>query len=299
MGQNNVLLIGALARDPELRYTPSGTAVFEGTLAGEERITKNDGTTTSIPWYHRFSLLGKSAEYAAEQNHKAGHILRISGQIDYSEWTDTNSGKNRSAIKIKVTPGVGIQRLEDRDDALVNDAGGGVRLSNDGGAFNQVMLSGNLTRDAELRHTKSGDAVTSLRLAINEKWRDRNGAENNKTHYIQIELWREAATAAQNHKKGQGLFVLGRLENTSFTNKDGDKVSATQVSPQICEVAVRTGEGGARPAQASQTRASAPAPSRSAAPSRAAPPSRPVRSGGLDIDQGLDDFPPEEEDLPF
>ena len=74
-GMNHVYLIGALARDPELRYTPSGTAVFEATIAGEDHIIGNDGRERKLPWYHRVSILGKPAEWQAERNLK-GEIGR-------------------------------------------------------------------------------------------------------------------------------------------------------------------------------------------------------------------------------
>ena len=71
-GMNHVFLIGALARDPELRYTPNGTAVFEATVAGEDHIVGNDGRERKLPWYHRVSILGKPAEWQAERNLKGG-----------------------------------------------------------------------------------------------------------------------------------------------------------------------------------------------------------------------------------
>lgn len=303
MANNTVFLIGALARDPELRYTPNGTAIFEGTLAGEDQVIKQDGNTTNIPWYHRFSLMGKAAEYAASANYVAGNIMRVSGQVDYSEWEDSESHKKRSMIRVKVNP-MGLQRLEDRPEHLVNDSGGGVRLAALGGSFNQVSVSGNLTRDAELRHTAGGDPVITLRLAINESWMDRNNQRQNKTHYLDIELWREQAKAVSDYKKGQGVFALGRLQNKAFTSKEGDKRNTTELSPSICEAIItppRSDAAGAAPArQAAAPARQTAAPARQAAPARSAPPSRPApsRSGGLDIDQGLDDFPPDE-DLPF
>ena len=286
-GMNHVFLMGALARDPELRYTPSGTAVFEATVAGEDHVMGTDGRERKLPWYHRVTLLGKPAEWQAERNLKAGDGVVVEGALDYSQWEAPEGGK-RSMVRVK---SLRMEQLAYQPE-LVQDAGGGVRSAT---AMNEVMLIGNIVRDPELRYTPSGDAVLGIGLAINESWTDRNGNKSEKTHWIDATLWRELAESFKDVKKGDPVMIIGRLVNESWTDKDGNKRNSTKVEVRMAQQLARNpGAAGAAPAASRQA---APA-QRPAAPAASAPRPAP-RSGGLDIDQGLDDFPPEEEDLPF
>lgn len=297
-GMNHVYLIGALARDPELRYTPSGTAVFEATVAGEDHIVGNDGRERKLPWYHRVSILGKPAEWQAERNLKGGDAVMVEGALDYSQWEAPEGGK-RSMVKVKA---LRMEQLGTQPE-LVQDAGGGVRMSS---GMNEVVLIGNVIRDPELRYTPAGDAVLGLGVAVNETWNDRQGQKQEKTHFVDVTLWRDLAESMKDLRKGDPVIVRGRLVNEAWTDKDGNKRNSTKVEATRVDALSRgapSGQAGyaASPATPrTQTASSAARPQASraaAAPARAATPGN--RSGGLDIDQGLDDFPPEEEDLPF
>ena len=289
-GMNHVFLIGVLARDPELRYTPSGTAVFEATVAGEDHILGVDGKERKLPWYHRVSVLGKPAEWQAEKNLKGGDALMVEGSLEYSQWEAPEGGK-RSMVRVKA---MRMEQLGYQPE-LIQDAGGGVRMS---GGMNEVILIGNVVRNPELRYTPTGDAVLGIGLAVNESWNDRQGQRQEKTHWIDATLWRELAESMKDLQKGDPVLVQGRLVNESWTDKDGNKRNSTKVEATRVESLAR---GAA--AQTSGTAASTPAREPvAAAPTRAprgATAPAPARSGGLDIDQGLDDFPPEEDDLPF
>ncbi|MDR6219023.1 single-stranded DNA-binding protein [Deinococcus soli (ex Cha et al. 2016)] len=288
-GMNHVYLVGALARDPELRYTPSGTAVFEATVAGEDTVVGNDGKERTLPWYHRVSMLGKPAEWMGDRNMKAGDPVMVEGTVDYSQWEAPEGGK-RSMVRVRA---VRFEGLDRPNAELINDAGGGVRLAK---GSNEVRLIGNVTRDPELRYTPAGDAVLGLGLAVNENWVDKSGQRQEKTHWIDATLWRELAEAFKEIKKGDPVYITGRLVNEAWTDKDGNKRNTTKVEVRSAELLARgNAEGGAPRAPAAPRQQ--PAQTGAPAASRAARP--PARSGGLDIDAGLDDFPPEEEDLPF
>lgn len=298
-GMNHVYLIGALARDPELRYTPSGVAVFEATVAGEDHVIGSDGRERKLPWYHRVSMLGKPAEWQAERGLKGGDALMVEGSLEYSQWEAPEGGK-RSMVRVKA---LRAEQLGAQPE-LVQDAGGGVRM---GGGLNEVLLIGNVTRDPELRYTPAGDAVLGLGLAVNETWNDRQGQRQEKTHWIDVTLWRDLAESMKDLKKGDPVLVQGRLVNEAWTDRDGNKRNSTKVEATRVEALSRgaaTGSAAATPAAPRTQTASSSARSQpvGASTSRAQPgraANTGTRSGGLDIDQGLDDFPPEEEDLPF
>ncbi len=294
-GMNNVILIGTLAREPELRYTPSGVAVYEATIAGEDHIAGQDGKQRQLPWYHRISILGKPAEWQAERNLQAGDPVMVEGSLDYSSW-DAPEGGKRSAVRVKA---LRVESLATQPETT-QDAGGGVRMS---GGMNQVMVVGNLTREPDLRYTPAGDAVLGLSMAVNETWNDRQGQKQEKVHWLDATLWRDLAESAKDLKKGDPVLITGRLTNESWTDKDGNKRSSTKIEATRVEALARGAAPGTAttPAAPRQATASAARPQqRAAAPSTGSQygGQQGSRSAGLDIDSGLQDFPPEE-DLPF
>jgi single-strand DNA-binding protein len=90
---------------------------------------------------------------------------------------------------------------------------------------NKVILIGNATRDAELRHTQSGKAVSSIRLATN---RTVNGQE--ETQFHAIVCWEGLAdTTATYVKKGDPLYVEGRLQYRSFQDEEGKERGIAEI----------------------------------------------------------------------
>jgi len=83
--------------------------------------------------------------------------------------------------------------------------------------INKVILIGNATRDAELRHTSTGKAVSNIRLATN---RFVNGQESSQFHTV-ICWDKLAETTSRYVKKGEPLYVEGRLEYRSFQDEEG------------------------------------------------------------------------------
>jgi single-strand DNA-binding protein len=280
-GINNVLLIGSLARDPELRYAPSGLAILNFTLAGDSKIHTDDGER-NVPWYQRTSLIGKQAEALAETL-KAGDAVLLEGSLDYRSW-ENEAGEKRSKLEVKA------QRLEvlqagERTEALVRDAIGGLRLTD---AVNRVTVSGNLTRDAQVRVTPNGVSVASLSIATTESWKDANGEWQERTHFVDITLWREMADAVSSLTKGTPVLVTGRVVTDSWTDKDGSKRNAVKIEADRLEVLVRASKPDG--AQSGQGQA-APQSRERVAPSRK--PATQAQTRGRKV------LPPETEDMPF
>lgn len=275
-GLNSVYLVGTLTQAPELRYTPAGLAILELNLAGSDLVVGDDGQPRELAWYHRTTVFGNQAESLANQL-EAGSPAFIEGRLNYRSW-ETPDGQKRSSIDVNASR-VEVLTFGGRgDEPTITDARGQVRLR---GALNQVTLIGNLTRDAELRYTPNGSAVTRFSLAVNERFRDRSGNDQERTHYVDVNVWRELAEAAANLAKGDPVFVMGRLVNDSWTDKEGNKRYTTRIEGSRVEHLTRgPGSGGAG------TRAE-PRPSGAAAV--------PAQTRQLDIDE---EFPPEE-DLPF
>jgi single-strand DNA-binding protein len=275
-GLNRVTLIGTLTQDPELRYTAGGLAVMELNLAGNDVVTDEQGQTREPAWYHRVKLLGKSAEFWGDTL-KAGMALFVEGKLEYRAWEQ--DGQKKSSLEIRAERMEVVSLEGKRGQVTVTDARGQERLKD---GLNHVMLVGNLTRDPELRYTPQGTAVTRLSLAVNEKFTTRQGGEQEKVHYVEAQAWRELAEYAAELKKGDGAFLIGRLVNDSWTAQDGTRRYTTRVELSRLERLAR-GTGQNTGGHSSQSAAAA----------------AKGRAGKVDIEEGLeDDFPPEE-DLPF
>ena len=96
---NLVVLMGNLTREPELKYLPKGTAVCEIGLA-VNRITKTEsGEKRETVTFVDVTLFGRTAEIVGEYC-KKGNPLHVSGRLSLDQWTDKETGKKRSKLKI-------------------------------------------------------------------------------------------------------------------------------------------------------------------------------------------------------
>lgn len=87
-------------------------------------------------------------------------------------------------------------------------------------SYNRVTLIGNLTRNPELRKTKSGNSVTELGLALNRVWQNESGQKQEEVTFVDITLWgRNAENAAQYLQKGRSVLVEGRLQLETWQDK--------------------------------------------------------------------------------
>jgi len=96
--------------------------------------------------------------------------------------------------------------------------------------LNRVMLMGNLTRDPEIRYLPSNMAVVSLGLAINRRWRNQQGEQQEETTFVDCEAFgRSAEVISQYLRKGRPLFVEGRLKLDQWQDKEGNNRSKMKV----------------------------------------------------------------------
>jgi single-strand DNA-binding protein len=96
--------------------------------------------------------------------------------------------------------------------------------------INRVVLVGNLTRDPELRHTPSGMAVCSLRLAVNSRRKDETGQWVDKPNYFDVTVWgAQGENCNQYLSKGRPVAIDGRLEWREWESQDGGKRQAVEI----------------------------------------------------------------------
>ena len=90
-------------------------------------------------------------------------------------------------------------------------------------SFNKIILVGNLGRDPELRYTPQGVAVCDFSMATNERKRDKSGEYQDVPTWFRITLWRnQAENAAKYLKKGNPVYIEGRLSLEEWTDRDGN-----------------------------------------------------------------------------
>lgn len=153
--------------------------------------------------------------------------------------------------------------------------------------YNKVLLMGNITRDIELKHTPSNQAVATIGLAVNRRYKTKEGEDREDVTFVDCEAWgRTAEVIHQYFGKGKPIFVEGRLKLDQWEDKDGKKQSKLRVVIEGFEfVESRGGGEGGGGGRGSGGR------------DREYAPSTPSRSSG-GRSQGTHQ-PVEEEDIPF
>jgi single-strand DNA-binding protein len=96
--------------------------------------------------------------------------------------------------------------------------------------LNRVVLTGNLTRDPELRTTPSGTDVCSLRLACNTRRKDSSGSWADKPNFFDVIVWgAQAASCSSYLEKGRPVAVDGRLEWRDWEDRDGNRRQSVEI----------------------------------------------------------------------
>lgn len=88
--------------------------------------------------------------------------------------------------------------------------------------FSKAIITGNLTRDPELRSTPSGSSVCSFSVAVNRVYRDASGEQKEDVSFIDCSAWGKLGEMIANYaKKGSGVLVSGRLSQRTWEDKNG------------------------------------------------------------------------------
>jgi single-strand DNA-binding protein len=110
--------------------------------------------------------------------------------------------------------------------------------------INRVIVVGNLTRDPELRHTPSGTAVCSLRIAVNTSRKDETGQWVDKPNYFDVTVWgQQGENCAQYLSKGRPVGIDGRLEWREWEAQDGSKRQAVEIVADTVQFLGGRGDG--------------------------------------------------------
>lgn len=149
--------------------------------------------------------------------------------------------------------------------------------------FNRVILAGNLTRDPQLSYTPNNTPVCEFGMAINRRWRDRDGNQKDEVCFVDLNAYgRTAETINQYMRKGRAILVEGRLRFRQWTNKEGQNRSKLDV---LVETFSFLDSGGGSGGGANANR----------------PAARPGQAGPSEEAPPADDYgpPPEDPNIPF
>ena len=119
--------------------------------------------------------------------------------------------------------------------------------------FSKAIITGNLTRDPELRSTPNGSSVCGFSVAVNRVFRDSSGNQQEDVSFIDCSAWGKLGEMiSQYAKKGSSVLVSGRLDQRSWEDKtSGQKRSRVEVVVEDFNFTTnaneRNGEGGGRP----------------------------------------------------
>ncbi len=159
-------------------------------------------------------------------------------------------------------------------------------------SVNKVILVGNCGRDPEIRYLPSGQAVANVSVATSSRRKDKNTGETiEDTQWHRVTFYdRLAEIAGEYVKKGQPIYVEGRLKYGKFTNKDGHEQNTVDIiATEMQLLGKREGMGGPSDDEGGAPRRAAPAPRQT--PSAPAPRQAPAKASS-----GFDDM---DDDIPF
>ena len=147
-------------------------------------------------------------------------------------------------------------------------------------SINKVILIGNLGADPETRYLPSGDAVTNIRIATTDVWKDKSGEKQEHTEWHRIAFFGKLAEIAGEYlKKGSPVYVEGRIRTRKWQDKEGQDRYSTEIVADRMQLLGNRG-GGSEPATREPAAASA----------AAAKPAQAKKSGGA-FDEMDDDIP--------
>ena len=146
-------------------------------------------------------------------------------------------------------------------------------------SVNKVILIGNLGADPETRYLPSGDAVTNIRIATTDTWKDKNGEKQEHTEWHRVAFFGKTAEIAGEYlKKGSPVYVEGRIRTRKWQDKEGQERYSTEIVADRMQLL--GGRGGGSEPMAREPVAAGTAPAKA-----------PARKGG-----GFDDM---DDDIPF
>ncbi|REJ78496.1 MAG: single-stranded DNA-binding protein [Acidobacteria bacterium] len=145
MSFNKITIVGNLGRDPELRYTPQGTAVCNFSMATNEKRRDKSGELQDITTWFRITLWGRQAENASKYLQKGSQVY-IEGRLRIDEWTDRD-GNTRQTLDVNASD---MQFLGGRQDDYSSSSDDEYDSSSSSGESAKAAASGDSGDDDDI-----------------------------------------------------------------------------------------------------------------------------------------------------
>ena len=114
--------------------------------------------------------------------------------------------------------------------------------------FNKVMLGGRLTADPELKTTQNNINVVTFSIAVNRNFRSKDAAQ--QADFFNVTAWRATADFVSRYfRKGSSIFIVGSIQNRSWTDQQGQKRYATDIIAEDVQFVDSRSENSSAPAQ--------------------------------------------------
>jgi single-strand DNA-binding protein len=111
--------------------------------------------------------------------------------------------------------------------------------------INKVILIGNLGADPEIRYTQSGTPVASFTIATTERWKDKEGNQQEQTEWHRIVAWRRLAEICGEYlNKGSKVYIEGKLQTRKWQDQNGNDRYTTEIVAREMKMLTPRGEGG-------------------------------------------------------
>lgn len=130
-------------------------------------------------------------------------------------------------------------------------------MSND---LNQCQFIGRLGKDPETRYMPSGEAVSSFSIAVGSQWKDKQGAKQESTEWVNVTAFAKLGEiCGQYLTKGSQIFVSGRMKTEKYTDKEGVERYSTKIIADRMQMLGNKPEGSQHTASRAAMNAQAPA----------------------------------------
>lgn len=113
------------------------------------------------------------------------------------------------------------------------------------GSYNKITLIGHLGRDPEMRYLPSGDPVADFSIATSERWRTRDGQQQEQTTWFRVSAFGKLGeTCSQFLHKGSYVYIEGTLSQRDWTDREGGQRTSLEVRAREMRMLDKRGEGG-------------------------------------------------------
>lgn len=234
---NRVDIIGYQTQPVTVRKTPSGTSVTDLNLVVPYSFQSQKGDALTGKSFHTVTLWGAMADIAG-QYAKAGSQLYVSGRLQTDSWEDTEKAEKRSKTKVVA---LDMILLDPKDGQAAAPANAPLLVS----TLNRAQIVGNVTKEPEMRTTTSGQNVLTLGVATNERWKEKGTNElKERVEFHNVVIWGDLAKQVQaGVKKGQRVFVSGRVQTRTWETKEGQKRATTEIiADQVSLLGIKNAE---------------------------------------------------------